>query len=123
MAVDVDSLQQNLLDEIAFRQDLDPVYKICKHLFDVLRQTRQRTGGDVDEVSSIDQAVNAEDSRRLSELRQLTKKVRMLEILIGQATTEAYEIRRAMKKPDEDGSNIAARLKRIENRLTTLEIE
>lgn len=52
MAVDVDSIQHNLLDEIAFREDLDPVYKICKHIFDILRQTRERTGGPSDLVSA-----------------------------------------------------------------------
>ena len=123
MAVDVDSIQQNLLDEIAFRQDLDPVYKICKHLFDVLRQTRERTGGSVDNVSSIDQSVNAEDSRRMSEIRQITKKVRTLELALDKASSDINEMRRALKKPTESGGELRAQLKRIENRLKTLELE
>lgn len=61
MAVDVDSLQENLLDEIAFRPDLDPVYKICKHLFDVLRQTRNRTGGSDDFVSDLEASQTSEN--------------------------------------------------------------
>ena len=49
---EIDRLNRQLLDEIAFREDWKPIYQALNHLFDLMRQTRTRTGGDVDIVSA-----------------------------------------------------------------------
>lgn len=51
---EIDRLNRQLLDEIAFREDWKPIYQALNHLFDLVRQTRTRTGGDSDLVASID---------------------------------------------------------------------
>lgn len=49
---EIDRLNRQLLDEIAFREDWKPIYQALNHLFDLLRQTRTRTGGDVDQIAN-----------------------------------------------------------------------
>lgn len=90
-----------------------------KFLFDIWT----RTGADTDAILNIDQAVNAEDSRRLPELRQLTKKVRTLELELDRINTALNELKRKTTKPLEEENTIAANLKRLENRIKTLELE
>lgn len=82
-----------------------------------------RTGADTDAILNIDQSVNAEDSRRLPELRQLTKKVRTLELELDRINTALSELKRKTTKPPEEENTIAANLKRLENRVKTLELE
>ena len=78
---DIDRLQDHLLDELAFRED-DTIYNAFKHVFDLLRQTRNRTGGDTDLIADNEVAVISQDGGNRSIIRMLRDKVDELESLI-----------------------------------------
>lgn len=101
-------------------QDIRAYFQyLNKFLFDLWT----RTGGANDAVLSNDWAVNTEDSRRMPELRQLTKKVRQLELELDRIQTALNEIKRKATKPTEEENTIAALLKRLETRIKTLELQ
>ena len=71
----VDRLNEQLLNDIAFRAEWRPIYQALKHLFDILNQNRRRTGGDDDIISAVE--ITADDTllsameSRIAELESL----------------------------------------------------
>lgn len=61
MTTGINRVEYNLLNDVAFDPKFKPLYPILEHIFDVLRQSRTRTGGDEDLVADIEVAAVSED--------------------------------------------------------------
>lgn len=93
-----------------------------KILADILRQLWERSGGPSDSVSDIDQEVNAQDSRKLVELRQLTRKVHAQALEIEQLRSELSYFKKLIQPKVEEFNCMAPQLKKIDSRLKHLEL-
>lgn len=107
----------------AFLNNSDPdIRAYFQYLNRFLFDLWTRTGGANDAILTNDWAVNTEDSRRMPELRQLTKKVRQLELELDRISTAMNEIKRKANKPEEE-KTLAAAIKRLETRIKVLELQ
>lgn len=102
MPVNVDRLNEQLLNDIAFRDDWRPIYKALKHLFDVTNQNRRRIGGDNDIISAVE--ITADDTL----LSAMESRIAELESLVS-----------ALQRENDHLSRIAA----LESRLDGLDRE
>lgn len=80
-----------------------------------------RSGGSNDSISYIDDTLNAQDSRKLPEIRNLTKKVNAIQTELDRANTEIAILRKKMNQLTEQNT-ITAELKRITARIDALEL-
>lgn len=121
----VDRLNEQLLNDVAFREDWKPLYRAFKHLFDIINQNRRRTGGDVDIVGTSQAQIEAEDSRKLPELRQLTKKVNALTDQIATIKAQQIEIKALKRRISEleSVSNPKTELRKLQRRIDSLEMQ
>lgn len=92
-------------------------------LLDFLDQLWRRTGGGDDFIQSLSYTVEAEDSRKFTELRQLTKKVNQLEVKLEDMCTENQLLRQQLKPKTPEEITLEAKLKRLEARIKHLELE
>ena len=102
MPVNVDRLNEQLLNDIAFRAEWRPIYGALKHIFDILNQNRRRTGGDDDIISAVE--ITADDTL----LSAMESRIAELESLVA-----------ALQRENDHISRIAA----IESRLDGLDRE
>jgi predicted RNase H-like nuclease (RuvC/YqgF family) len=102
MPVNVDRLNEQLLNDIAFRAEWRPIYQALKHLFDILNQNRRRTGGDDDIISAVE--ITADDTL----LSAMESRIAELESLVS-----------ALQRENDHLSRIAA----LESRLDGLDRE
>ena len=98
----VDRLNEQLLNDIAFRAEWRPIYQALKHLFDILNQNRRRTGGDDDIISAVE--ITADDTL----LSAMESRIAELESLVA-----------ALQRENDHLSRIAA----LESRLDGLDRE
>ena len=89
-----------------------------KPLLDFLNQLWERTGGYEDFIESLSFTTEAEDSRKFTELRQLTKQVKDLERQVE--ALQAQLIKPQPKAPED--ASLEARLKQLESRIRDLEL-
>ena len=104
----------------AFDKEIGP---FIRELLNVVWQLRIRTGGDDDIVGYSQAIIEAEDSRKLPELRQLTKRLNSVLTEIDTIKRQAAEIH-ALKsriKTLEDAQNTNTELHGIKKRLNELE--
>lgn len=80
-----------------------------------------RTGGSNDAIATIDDTLNAQDSRNLPEVRNLTKKVNAIQTELDRANTEIAILRKKINQMTEQNT-ITAELKRITARIDALEL-
>ena len=80
-----------------------------------------RTGGSNDTIAYIDDGLNAQDSRKLPEIRNLTKKVNAIQTELDKANTEIAQLRKKLNRLDEQNT-LTAELKRITARIDALEL-
>jgi len=78
-------------------------------------------GTGVERISAVESSVEGQDSRKLPELRQLTKKVNDIRNEMDKALTELHLLRKDQAKLVEYDS-LAAELKRIKSKLNELEL-
>lgn len=68
--------------------------RLPNELLDYLEQLRLRTGGSQDFIDSLTDSTQAEDSRKFTELRQLTKKVAQMSIELERLQAENTQLKR-----------------------------
>lgn len=102
---------------------LDPmVAQTLKDLNQAVFQLRERTGGGDDYVSNNEQSVNAEDSRKFVELRNLTRKVATLEMANESLRADLSLLRQQLKpKQQEEISDLTPMINRLKQKISDLE--
>lgn len=105
---------------LSLTQDRDTLAFLTE-LKDVLYQLWVRTGAGDDFLSNLSYAVEAEDSRKFPELRNLTKRLNQLEQQ-GKAQTCTRKLEQKIAALEAQNKSLAATIKRLENRLKDLEL-
>lgn len=91
----------------------------------ILDQLWVRSGGSDDSTSSLETEVNAQDSRKIVEIRQLTKKLAYTITEMETIKTMLYQVKEEIRqnsKLNEQDLSINARIKKIESKLKELEL-
>lgn len=97
----------------------DPeIAPVLNYLNRFLHDLWVRTGGGNDEIDDLQDLLLGSDSRRITEVRQLTKRVRQLEL-------ELDSMKKCQPKPKKDITeqpNLDASIKKLSKRITQLEL-
>lgn len=90
-------------------------------LLTFLHQLWIRSGGNEDFISTLDFSVTADDSRKFSELRQLTKKVNAQALEIDQLRSEIALLQNQIKP--KQGEEVIYQFDKLEKRIKHLELQ
>ena len=98
--------------------DNNEIRPVITYLDRFLHDLWVRTGGGNDAIDDLQDSALGSDSRRISEIRQLTKKVKQLEL-------DIQELNKCAPKPKKDiieHPNYEQRFKRIQDKLNEIEV-
>ena len=87
------------------------------YLMRVLEANRRRTGGDIDLIDELNDAIKAQDSRRLADVLAIKKQLANLEMQINRP------IPRARERQDIESNCFDSEFKRLNDRIKQLEME
>lgn len=105
---------------VSLTQDRD-VLSFLTELKDVIYQLWVRTGAGDDFISNLSYHVEAEDSRKFPELRNLTKRLNQLEQQ-QQPAGSTRKLEQKISELEAQNKTLSATIKRLENRLKDLEL-
>jgi len=97
--------------------------KLPKQLIDLLNQLWLRTGGFEDFIETLDYTATAEDSRKFTELRQLTKHVGQQALEIEELRAEINLLRKQLEPKQLEEFSVIPLINQLQKRLDHLELQ
>ena len=94
-----------------------------KQLIDVLNQMWLRTGGFEDFIETLDYSATAEDSRKFTQLRQLTKTVNQQALEVEELRAEISLLRKQLAPKQLEEFSVIPLINQLAKRLDHLELQ